>query len=84
MSVVDVDTIGFDDFFELVDERLSGGFDSKNVEGLGHIVGVGFDWIDEIMAETGSEIVALGFEDDVFVVLFVLFVDGLAWVDVED
>jgi hypothetical protein len=40
--MIDVNTVGFDDLLEFVDEGLSGGFDTQNGVDLDHVVAVGF------------------------------------------
>lgn len=46
MSMIDVNTIGFDDLLELIDERLTSGFNTQNSVNLNHIVTISLVGVD--------------------------------------
>jgi hypothetical protein len=68
--VVDVDTIGLENLFELVYEGLPCCFNTKNIENLGNIVAVSFDRINFLVRKTSSQIAALSFKDNVLTCFF--------------
>lgn len=46
MAMIDIDTIRFQNFFELVDEGSSGSLYSQDIINFRDIVGVGFDRVN--------------------------------------
>lgn len=82
--MVDVDAVRFQDFFELVDEGLSGCLDAQNIVDFVNVVGVGPPAVDLVVAETGSQVGACCLENYLLVVFFPEFGEvffGLRLVD---
>jgi hypothetical protein len=54
MSVIDINTVGLQNLFELVDESCSCSFNTKDIENLRNIIRVSLDRIDFLVREASS------------------------------
>lgn len=67
---INIDTIWFDNFLELVDERLTSSLDPKHLVDFRHIVTGSFRTIKERMSKTFPETASIGLEDNVLILFF--------------
>lgn len=75
MAVVDVDSVGLDDLFELVDETLSRGLNTQHLVNFYHIVAICFPTVDLEVGKTLAQVRAVCLKNDEFEIVFGLFVD---------
>ena len=84
MTIIDVDSVGFDNLFELVDETLTSCFDTQNVVDFDHVVRISFLTIDLEMRKTLFEIGSVSLKNNIFGVLFGLFINLLLLINIEN
>lgn len=82
--MVDIDAVGLEDFFELIDECLSGCLDAQHIVDFVDVVGVGPPAVDLVVAETGPQVGAGCLEDYLLVVLLLEFGEVFLGLRLED